>query len=144
MAGPRPRRNRHDIETQGSFGKDGVAPDIELGGPADALAGLRRHRLKSSCQVAAPLDLDKSNDAAPTGNQIDLTHLGTIAPGENAIAAEHQAEGSQALTRMAAPISGATARFGPRRGHAQPFRLANGTTLAESGWIGSSGKMKRQ
>jgi len=145
MPGPSPGCHYHDIETQHAFGKSRIPLDIGLGRPPNTSLRLRRHRLKPRGQRGAPLDLNEDDDIAAPGNEVDLAHLGTITPGEDAVTGEQKPKRRQPLAGMSPAVRGtAAARPGSGGGHAQPLRLATGTTFAASGWIGSSGKMKRQ
>jgi len=96
--------------------------------------------------ISSSFDFDKGEDVAAPRNQVNLVHLGAIAPGKDAIARKHEPERRQTLPGMTPPVGTlpTSAWYAPLSRHVQPFRFARGTTSAAIGWIGSSGKTKRQ
>src|SRR6266566_8434523 len=101
MARQAPRRNQDGVKTQLKFSMLGMRLQPGLRGVDDARLLARRDRKGCLVQACAGLDLDKSDEIAPPGDDVDLAMGCPKAFGENAIALGHQVSGGAAFGREA-------------------------------------------
>src|SRR5690606_2918715 len=92
-----PGAHRDQVETQGEAGEVGTAQQEQLGGAHGALALALAERGERLLEIGARLDLDEGEQTAAPGDQVDLAERSAKAPGEDAVAAQAQAPGGEAL-----------------------------------------------
>lgn len=79
-------RHQRDIEAAGQPGLIWMGNQVQLGSPADPAALGGPHRLQTGAvptPLAAGFDLDKQQQRAATGDQIDLAPPAAPAPRQN-------------------------------------------------------------
>ena len=122
MAGKAPRSYENGVAAKRLAGGPLVAREPDPSGPRDSALLRGADRGNRGLEVAARLHFDKSDDAAPPDDKIDLAAGNRITPLEDRITLELQQQGRNRLgleaKEMGDPASSANIR-GARRAHCQ-------------------------
>src|SRR5689334_6601757 len=99
MAWQTPRRNQDGVESQLKFSMLGMRHQPGLRGVDDARLLAWRYRIGGVIEPGAGLDLDEGDQAALSGDDIDLAIGGFETLGQDAVALGHQISRGAGLGR---------------------------------------------